>query len=259
LLRTRQKQEENLKHCKAWQQEQHLGILLQSHAHEIKPGMTELIVKDWENGGVDTPIPINSKIVPQRQAEPFFKRSKKLKSGIPYAERCLQNTDKEIEACKEKLQDLQNLQTLPKAPVLKKTPLPKPYHVFTSASGMEIWVGKSAKDNDKLTFTHAKGGDWWLHVNEYAGAHVVIRTPKNQEPDQETFKDAIQLALNYSKAKGKGEAEICITQCKHVARIGKKGSPGSVHVSKHKVILAKADKARLQELRHALHQSSLNR
>ena len=77
---------------------------------------------------------------------------------------------------------------------------------------------------------------------------LLIKVPKNAQPDAEAMQDAFQLAIAYSKAKDKSEAEILVTQAKFVTRYGK-GQPGKVHVSKHKVFHAKFDPKRFQNLK----------
>ena len=106
-------------------------------------------------------------------------------------------------------------------------------------------MGKSAKDNDQLTFRYANGSDYWLHARNVPGSHVILRVVKGKEPDAESIKDAMQLALAYSRSPEEGE--ICLTQCKYVARQGREA--GKVHVSKHKVAYAKKDPQRLKRLK----------
>jgi len=57
------------------------------------------------------------------------------------------------------------------------------------------------------------------------------------------LQDALQLALHYSKAKNRGEAEVCLTQRKFVSRL-KKGKTGQVQISKHKIIFIRFDPKR---------------
>lgn len=108
--------------------------------------------------------------------------------------------------------------------------------------------GKSAKDNDKLTFACANGSDYWLHARDVPGSHVVLHLGKQREPDEESLKDATQAALFFSKAKDNQEGEVCITQCKYVARFGK-NQPGKVQISQHRIAYAKLDVERLRKLR----------
>ena len=44
---------------------------------------------------------------------------------------------------------------------------------------MVVLVGKSAADNDILTFKVAAQKDFWMHVAGESGSHVVVRNPEN--------------------------------------------------------------------------------
>lgn len=262
------KREETAKHalklCEGWQQLQHEGQLLQANMHLLKRGMREVIIPDWENDNVELRIELDPKIDPKNEATKRFQKSKKLKAGIPHQKSRLEKAIKDKETYSGYLQRLDSIESEElldqfrkhlRLPTVKKITVPGkktetvkalPFREFFSAAGLKIWVGKSAKDNDVLTFHYAQGSDWWLHAHNVAGSHVVLRVGKNQEPDQDSLKDAIQLALFYSKDKGNGE--VCITQQKFVTKFGK-GQAGKVHVSKHRVVHATADPIRLEKIK----------
>ncbi|MGB3541954.1 NFACT RNA binding domain-containing protein [Rubrivirga sp.] len=79
--------------------------------------------------------------------------------------------------------------------------------------GYEVMVGKTARDNDKLTFKVARPQDVWLHVGGGTpGSHVVIRTPDGGEVPRAVVKKAAELAVRHSKAKnasGKVDVHVC--------------------------------------------------
>jgi predicted ribosome quality control (RQC) complex YloA/Tae2 family protein len=249
--------------CAAWQTVQHEGELLKSSFHLLKKGLTHVTVWDWEKEKEVT-LSLDPKLLPQEEVALRFRRSKKLEAGIHHLEKQKEKLEKDRVQTETSLKTLVEVQTKEELDCLKKQwnwspliPSPKriaqapalPYHEFETASGLKIWVGKNAADNERLTFSIAKGGDWWLHVKDYPGSHVVIRTLKGQEPDPESLYDAMQLALYYSKAKSQGQGEVCITQRKFVSRFGK-GQMGKVQLSKHKTVVAKLDPARYEQLKN---------
>ena len=79
--------------------------------------------------------------------------------------------------------------------------------------GFEVLVGKTARDNDKLTFKVARPQDVWLHVGGGTpGSHVVVRTPDGGEVPRAVVKKAAELAVRHSKAKnasGKVDVHVC--------------------------------------------------
>lgn len=246
---------EELKQCLRWEEMQHEAELLQSNYSLLKRGKPDVKVWDWKTE-VEKTIALDPKLIPQEEIASRFKKSKKLRKGIPYMEARLKHLQEEIVKIQEWIVQLEQILDLDQLtvwrgsvpiarlfPLLqKKEPSPpkerKPYLEFISETGMQIWVGRTARDNETLTFSLGKGSDWWLHAAGVPGSHVVIRTNKGVEPDPKTLQQAIQLALKYSKAKNRGEGEVCITQCKYVSRFGR-GHIGKVQISKHKTVYTK--------------------
>lgn len=101
-----------------------------------------------------------------------------------------------------------------------------PYRVFVLKSGREIWVGRSAADNDQLTFHHASPRDLWLHAGGVEGSHIILRQGGGVAPASEV-EMAARLAARFSKAKHSGTVAVWITQRRHV-RKPRKSAPGAV-------------------------------
>lgn len=267
LKKARKRIEDGLKNlsiCKNWRAVNHEGLLLQANLFRLQKGMKEVIVSDWEQDGAERTISLDPLAAPKDIVALYFRRSKKLEVGEGHAVRLLKKAEEDLALCLEQkrvLDEVSNVESLASyekrfgasiqpihknASSIKKEPA-KPYHVFISLAGIEIRVGKSAKDNDKLTFHYSNGLDWWLHASNYPGSHVVVHCQKGQEPDEETLYDAAELALRYSKAKNNGEGEVCLTQVKRLKRF--KNTPGKVMVSEHRIICLVLDNKRWMRLR----------
>jgi len=78
--------------------------------------------------------------------------------------------------------------------------------------GWEILVGKGAPDNDELSLRIAEPLDYWFHVDDYSGSHVIIRCPDGIEPPHEIIRYAAMLAAWHSKARGAG-GKVEVHQC----------------------------------------------
>lgn len=95
---------------------------------------------------------------------------------------------------------------------------------FTSPDGMEVLVGKSASDNDVLTFRLASQRDFWLHAAGASGSHVVVLNPDGLENlPRETLRFAAALAARHSKAKSAGRSMVHVARVKDVGK--EKGAP----------------------------------
>lgn len=258
-----EKAEQMRNECLKWEEKHHEALLLQSHLYLLKKGMRSIAVPDWKNDNQEIVLTLNPMLEPHVEVSKRFKASKKLQRGLPHHQARVDKLTEEKDTYENYLKQLENIVSAEdmehfqkSVPLIQSKPKPtpkeiqeikaRPYREFVSSSGMPIWVGKSAADNDRLTFQYAKGSDWWLHAHNVPGSHVVIRTVKGQEPDPETIQDAVQLALFYSKNKSGGE--VCITERKYVQKFGKSRA-GTVHVSKHRLIHAQADVKRLEHIR----------
>ncbi|HET6330195.1 MAG TPA: NFACT RNA binding domain-containing protein [Holophagaceae bacterium] len=75
--------------------------------------------------------------------------------------------------------------------------------------GFELLIGKGDAENDQLTFKVAENTDFWLHVANMPGSHVVIRNPdKVSEPPRLVLERAAELAAFHSKARDAGKVEV---------------------------------------------------
>lgn len=245
-----------LEQAHKWHHLEREGLVLQANLYRLKQGMEHALLQDWENGKEMT-LHLDKRIPLHDQVRARVRKSKKLHAAIPHLEKQLQRTQEHLSALGALLEQVEAsssseelalliapYQTTPKRSLKSQVEKKRlPYKEYLSTKGMAIWVGQGAKDNDALTFKHANGSDWWLHVNEYPGSHVVIKVGKNQEPDPMTLEEAMQLAIGNSKAPKRGKVEVCVTQVKFLKK--HKGSPpGMVHLSKHKNLLASFDKSR---------------
>jgi predicted ribosome quality control (RQC) complex YloA/Tae2 family protein len=95
---------------------------------------------------------------------------------------------------------------------------------YLSSEGFEILVGKTGKENDRLTFQMAGPEDFWLHAVGAAGAHVVVRnTGRLANLPQQTLIEAARIAAYFSRAGRSGKAEVHVTRRKYVRRA--RGAP----------------------------------
>lgn len=254
---------ESLKEARTWEEKEHLAQLLKAHFEELKRGMTRIALPDWREEGKTVEIVLDPSLLPKDQVDRFFKKARKLKKGVPHAEGMLGRREEELTELRAEEKRLSGLTTrgeleafstqhtlFPLAPPKRARAEPTrrlPYRTFTTEAGMTIFTGKSDKDGDTLTFTVANGNDWWFHVANYPGSHVVLKCPKGSDPDPESLKDAALLALHFSKAKKGGGDDITVTQVKHVSK-ARGAKAGLVSVSRHKKVYTRMDQIRLDRL-----------
>jgi predicted ribosome quality control (RQC) complex YloA/Tae2 family protein len=100
----------------------------------------------------------------------------------------------------------------------------------------EVVIGRSGRDNDEVTFHVAGPEDFWFHVAEYSGSHVVVRNPaKETELDESVLVKAAQLAAYFSQARNSSKVEVHYTKRKHVTK-PRRAKPGLVRLLEFKSV-----------------------
>ncbi|MEW6071806.1 MAG: NFACT RNA binding domain-containing protein, partial [Planctomycetota bacterium] len=242
------------------------GELLKGALGGIARGQRELTVPDWfAPGAPPRTIALDPRLSPRENLARLFARYQKL-------ERARERRPGEIalaEAARIAVRDLLDRAADPaadpaalaaeaqaggwlpprqEAPARRAEPAPRlPYHRFTGLRGSEIRVGRSARDNDRLSFREARGNDLWLHTSEAPGSHVVLRLEKGRDPDPEEVLDAAHLAVHFSPLRGAERAEVHVARVKEL-RKPKKAPPGLVSLTGGKVRRIRLEPARLARL-----------
>ena len=111
------------------------------------------------------------------------------------------------------------------------------FHRF-ELDGYEILVGRTARDNDRLTLRVAGPRDLWLHAGGHAGSHVVVRALDGATGDvpKGVIERAAELAAWHSKARGAG-GKVGVHVCR-VGDVGKaRGAPaGQVRLKRYDTV-----------------------
>jgi predicted ribosome quality control (RQC) complex YloA/Tae2 family protein len=109
---------------------------------------------------------------------------------------------------------------------------------YRSSDGYEVLVGRTARDNDQLTFRVARPNDLWLHAGDYPGSHVIVRNASRSEIPHRTIIEAAELAAKFSQASKDSRVNIHYTRRKFLAK-PKGAAPGLVRMSSFKTITVK--------------------
>lgn len=254
----KEKLEKDLVEAFDWKTVEHQGHLFKTAFEEFKEGKSKVNVWDWETGNTVF-LELEKNRSPQKQMEFLFHRARKLKKSILPLQEQIAYTEKKLAHLQtffhqlplcSTIEELQTIQTSLQPVRFKKekeSTKELPYYQYLSTKGELILVGKNARSNHILTFKKARGNDWWLHVKDYPGSHIIIQLKHHTVPDQETLLDAMQLALYYSKVKNEKGADVCWTQKKYLSPM-KGSAQGVVQLSKHHTQWVSKDTNRLSAL-----------
>ena len=111
-----------------------------------------------------------------------------------------------------------------------------PFRTFRISEKAILYVGKNAKNNEKLTFAFAKPHDIWLHARGAAGSHCVLRGATMQQKSE--IERAAEIAAFYSSAKHSELVPVMYTEKKYIRR-ARNLPPGQVVAERENVIMVK--------------------
>ncbi len=210
-------------------------------------GRDSIELEDWE-GALHT-IPLRKSRSPVENASRYFRKAsntaieeKNLRNLLSRANKELSQVMMELSRAAElPLEDLEILLSESKRTERKKKEergLPRPVLL---RGGWRCFVGRSATDNDRITFTLGRRGDIWFHARGIPGAHVLLKLDGRMEnPPLKVMLEAAALAARGSGAQ-RGVLPVDHTMVQHVRRM-RKGKPGQVFYSREKTIFVDLDR-----------------
>ena len=243
------------------------GELLKSVVGTLKRGQSSVEVPDWfTEGAPPRTLELDPRRQPAENVQRYFDRHKKLLRGRESLERELQLAQDKVTGLEALLLAAEDADQDPAAldaqaveaglldkpqeadPRKRKAPEPrKPYLSYRVHGDLEARVGRTAKDNDDLTFRHARGNDLWMHTADCPGSHVVLRLERGQEAPQEAILEAGMLAVHFSPARQTGRAQVHVAPIKQVHK-PRGAKPGLVTLSGGKTMHVRVKQTRLAEL-----------
>ncbi|WP_321370995.1 NFACT family protein [uncultured Desulfuromusa sp.] len=232
--------------------------LLLANLHSLRRGMTEIVLQNYyQQPAKEQQILLDPLLTPQENAEKYFQRFKKGKRGQEHSRRRLEETQAELEWLQQleyqlqdtvKNSDIEEIATeLREVGILKdrnrlhskRTLQPSKPHEATCPSGFKILWGRNNRQNDEISTKMLKNGDFWFHVYNAPGAHVVLKAGQlNTELLDADLYYAASLAAGYSKSKDDDKVTVMFAEAKAVHK-PKGGKPGLVNVLQYKTIVVK--------------------
>lgn len=231
--------------------------LLMAHLQAYKPGMTQIILADFDTGS-----PVTIKLEPEKgavqNAQSLYKRSAKLKRARSAVEPLLAEVQAEIEYLEQvetaiasldnyDHQDLESLQEIREELIQQRyledpeynrrgdTPASTNFHRYHTPSGFELLIGRNNRQNDQLTFRLAGDYDLWFHAQEIPGSHVLLRLQPGAAPETADLQFAADFAAYYSRSRQSDQVAVVYTQPKYVYK--PKGAKPGIALYKHERIL----------------------
>ncbi len=238
----------DLAECKEAEKYKLWGDLITSSLYMLAGKAASCEVVNYYSEEMETvKIPLDIKLSASQNAAKYFKKYTKLK------------TAKEILTCQlreaaDALEYLENVETainlsenerdvaeikaeltaegyISKAKGTSDKKPPKKAEIvplkFVTSGGHLVLCGKTGAQNDYITTKLAKKSDWWFHVKNKPGSHVLMVCEEGEDPDASEFTEAAQIAAYYSGLRDGENVPVDYTLAKNVKKPGG-STPGHV-------------------------------
>jgi predicted ribosome quality control (RQC) complex YloA/Tae2 family protein len=238
------------------------GELIKGNIYKIKKGDKKVKVFDYSKE-IEIEIEISQELTPAENVEKYFTKYKKIKDGIikwQEQKRKIENKLEDYLKIQIILKNIDNLEELRN--IERKINAGKINRIITSnkindnsiigrkfflSSDYIAYVSRSSKEADEILKVIACGNDYWFHIRDYAGSHVVVKEIKNREITDEVKIEAATLALYYSKGRNSLDGDIYFTRVKYLHK-GKGAPAGMVIPTREKNIKVIFDEKILEKI-----------
>ncbi len=208
------------------------GEILNANLAQVKSGMTKIDLPNYYDNNRPIEIKLDAALSPARNGQKYFTKYKKMRDSIKHVKR-------QIEIANENLQYFDSIQTAidnaepedidqitdelinqgylkrPQKQKRKKKLTEHNLNKFRLSSGKTVLVGKNNYQNDWLTLKKANKTDWWFHVKNIPGSHVILQ---DAEPSNADILETAEIAAYFSKAQGSAHVQVDYVQDKRVKK-----------------------------------------
>lgn len=219
---------EELEHAKERDRLRWEGEMIYGFLHTLTPGQSELDIEGQR-------ITLDPKLTPIENAQARFHAYDKAKSAQAGLPTRLRTTELQLTGLDETLALLAlaegygEIESIAREAIAQgylrpekngkqpKPPRSSPLRI-ESSDGFTIYIGRSAGQNEIVTFKIATADDLWLHARDIPGAHVIIKSAGRIVPER-TLREAGELAAYFSAGRTETGVDIIVTRRSLVRRI----------------------------------------
>lgn len=240
-----------LKECNNMNTYKLYGELITANLYKIKETHLDNIELEnyYDNNSVIS-IPLDKAFSVSDNAKKYFKKYNKLKSAFDIVNKQKEEIESEVtyfESIVYSIQEARNVEDLDEVYQELSGTIIKPKNdknikknnnitepLKYEIDGFIAYVGRNNLQNEYLTNKLAVNSDYWFHVKDMHGSHVILKT-QNNTPSQEVINKCASLAAYYSKAKYSSNVPVDYTLIKNVKKLPK-SKPGLVTYTDYKTI-----------------------
>jgi predicted ribosome quality control (RQC) complex YloA/Tae2 family protein len=201
------------------------ATLLLAYAHQVPRGVPVVQLPGYRGETVEIPLdPARGAV---ENAQELFHRARKLQAASQVLPQRLQSLEQELEAlqdlqvqaeCARTHEELDEVEAeLPGGRPRRAPPARTGPRTFT-VDGFTVLVGRSNRENERVTFQLAGPHDLWFHARGIPGAHVVLKTA-GRTPSEQTLQRVAAVAAYYSAARTATAVDVDYTERRWVRRL----------------------------------------
>ncbi len=240
-----------LKECNEMNTYKLYGELIISNLYRINNyNINSVDLENYYEGNKIITIPLDSSISPSENAKRFFKKYNKLKSTYEIVTKQKFEIEQEIEYIESVIYSVNNALSIEElndvydeisgilvkhSKVKNTSNKKKNFEVIKYAiDEFTIFVGKNNLQNEYITHKLANSNDYWFHVKDSHGSHLILKTD-GKMPPQEVINKCAAIAAYYSKSKYSSNVPVDYTLKKNVKKMPK-AKPGMVIYTNYKTV-----------------------
>lgn len=226
-----------LENCGEKEKFKQYGDLITSNLWALKQGDEKVsLVNYYSEDMEEIIIKLDKRLTPAKNAQNYYKKYNKLKNAEVELSRQIELGEKELDyiytvmdsltraTSQSELDEIRGeLATSGYASKMKfKTQDKKKQKIklqeYRTTNGYRVLCGKNNLQNDHLTFDVAEKYDFWFHVKNAPGSHVVMICSGMEEPPAEDFTEAAIIAATNSKMADSEKVTVDYTLVKNIKK-----------------------------------------
>ncbi len=214
-------QRDELEACNDGEKFKLWGDLITANIYRIRRGEDSCTLQNyWSDECEDVTIPLDKRLSPAANAQIYYKKYNKTKTARIHLAEQISAAEHELEYVYSVLDTLSRADGERELSEIraelyhsgyaskmknyseKKQSAPS-IAKYKTSDGHTVYCGRNNIANDYLTTKLADRGDWWFHVKNQPGSHVVLAVNDNEdEPSESAFTEAAEIAAYNSKSRG---------------------------------------------------------
>ena len=236
---------------------QAIGDLLLGRLHTVPRGETAVTLEGWAGEAVE--VQLDPQLSPAENAASYYDRAGRRRRAEEQLPLLLAEAEADAERWRAALEEIEAGVVPPRirealnrqrdrGSAAESPEAGLPYRLYRTSGGIEVRVGRSAKDNDRLTFQESSPSDVWLHARSVPGSHVILRwRDPDGAPPARDLAEAALLAAVFSRARTSGTVAVDWTRRKYV-RKPRGAPPGAVIPQRVKTAFVEPDEESAERL-----------